>query len=79
MSDHNRAPMFPEGVNPRGYLSNHSERGAKRFTYTLQDVASVLGVSKRTLRRWRAASSHPFDPADLESICRLWAARGERA
>ena len=63
---------FKEGVDPRTYIRGHRERGPVQFTYTLQDVADLLGVSRRTLRRWQADSADPFDPSDLEDICRAW-------
>ena len=31
--------------NPREELSNYKERGAKKFYYTYQDIAEVLGIS----------------------------------
>ena len=60
---------FKEGVDPRTYIRGHRERGPVQFTYTLQDVADLLGVSRRTLRRWQADSVDPFDPGDLADVC----------
>lgn len=66
MSEETRAPEFEKGVNPRHALPNHRERGAKRFEYTLKDVADLFGVSKRTVHRWQAEG---LDPSNLEDIC----------
>jgi hypothetical protein len=61
--------MFPKGVDPREHLPNHSERGPRRFVYTTHDVASLIGVSKRTLRRWG------LDVGSLEAVCLAWVQR----
>lgn len=67
--------MLGPGMNPRDNVLGHRERGLKRFTYTYQDLANLYGVGIRTIRNWVAGSGQPFDPSDLESVCRLWCKR----
>lgn len=67
---------FPDGVNPREYLSAHRERGPKRFEYTVHDVAELLGVSVKTVYNMKSRKhSDRLDMTSLESICRAWAKR----
>lgn len=62
--------QLKEGMNPRDHIPGHKERGPIRFTYTLQDVADVLGISMSTLRRRQAGG--PFDPSILADVCRVY-------
>ena len=64
-----------KGMNPRDHVPGHRERGPVRFSYTLKDVADVLGVSPRTMRRWQGDSGAPFDPSDLSEVCERYAER----
>ena len=64
--------QFKDGVDPREYIRGTGRGGRSGLTYTRQDVAEVLGVSVRTLRRWASDSGTPFDVGSLEDICRAW-------
>lgn len=60
-------PLQP-GDNPRDVLSNHNERGPKRFTleFTYEDLADLLGMTEGALRT--AVHRGRFDPGDLSSL-----------
>jgi len=57
---------FQKGINPRSYIKNHRERGAKIFTYTYEDLEKITGCKKRTLQIY--ASRGELDMEDLESV-----------
>jgi hypothetical protein len=57
--------------------------GVKLWAFGLADLAALFGCSERTVRRMTMGYkeggrvvSPALDPADLEAVCRLWAARG---
>lgn len=52
--------------NPREELSNYKERGAKKFYYTYQDIAEVLGISISRVQHLK--SEGKIDPASLMSV-----------
>jgi len=63
------------GQNPREVLSNHAERGPKRFNleFTYSDLAGLLGMSEGSLRL--AVHRGRFDPSNLESVVEFVAER----
>lgn len=69
------ADRFLPGEDPRSYVPHHRERGRKRFTYTYDDLARLYDVSVRTVYNWGVDAGRPFDPSDLEDICRRWSER----
>jgi hypothetical protein len=56
-----------EGQNPRAVFPSHKERGPRRYTYTIQDVARAASLSVHTVR------SHKVDLTDFKAVC-LWVA-----
>lgn len=54
------------GQNPRAVLSDHSERGPRRFSYTYEDIADFLSMSPGAVRV--AVSRGHFDPTSIQSI-----------
>lgn len=50
----------------------------RRWTFSYEDIAALLGVSKRTVRLMvKGAPGRPpkLDPSSLEALCFAWARR----
>jgi hypothetical protein len=48
-------------------------RGKRRFSYTYQDLARLLGMTEEAVRQ--AAHRGKFDPADLRSVVAFYVKR----
>lgn len=57
------APKPGPRANPR-----YRPRGLKRWTYTWQTLADLLGVSLHTVRKYGQGRGRKFNPADLGSV-----------
>lgn len=56
------------GVNPRECFEGHRERGPKKFAFTYQDYAELLGVTPGWVKHLVSGENPAFDPADLASV-----------
>ena len=52
--------------NPREEFEYHKERGCKKFFYTYQDIADLLGISISRVQHLK--SEGKLNPASLKSI-----------
>ncbi len=58
--------MLKRGQDPRKFLENHRERGAKQFTHSYEDIAEAAGVGQGAVRM--AVSRGQLDPESISSI-----------
>jgi hypothetical protein len=75
-------PLQP-GENPREVMSHHKERGPKRYTYTLEDIAAASGYTLGSVRQLTARGMVErgvgADPSDLRAVAMLVQRRRQEA